>query len=153
MARDPEKHREHQHKYRAKNLEKCREACRKWGIDNPEKKRESHRQWRAKNVEKERTRSRQWRADNPEKLKALELKRSFGISLSDYGAMMKLQGDRCAICGGIDARLALAVDHDHVTGKIRGLLCGRCNKGVGHFHDDQALLKLAIEYLSNEGVR
>jgi phage/plasmid primase-like uncharacterized protein len=50
----------------------------------------------------------------------------------------------CVICG---AREALVVDHDHVTGKVRGMLCNHCNRGLGHFRDDPQLLEFAAQYL------
>ena len=50
----------------------------------------------------------------------------------------------CVICG-MEAKLV--VDHDHVTGKIRGMLCNHCNRGLGHFRDDPALLEFAAQYL------
>jgi len=63
------------------------------------------------------------------------------------------QGGVCAICGGInDNDDALSVDHDHETGRIRGLLCSKCNKGLGSFNDDPELLRKAIAYLEREHI-
>jgi hypothetical protein len=67
----------------------------------------------------------------------------------DYDALWTKQGGSCAICSSEllwDAK-STHVDHDHKTGKIRGLLCGLCNQGLGSFRDDLGLLKLAIKYL------
>ena len=50
----------------------------------------------------------------------------------------------CTICG-MEAKLV--VDHDHITGKIRGMLCSHCNRGLGHFRDDPTLLEFAAQYL------
>lgn len=64
--------------------------------------------------------------------------------------LIAAQGNRCAICGcpGEDAmRKRLALDHDHATGRIRGMLCLHCNSGLGQFRDDPALLEAAIRYL------
>lgn len=67
--------------------------------------------------------------------------------------MIALQGNKCAICGSeeTDKRRgklrALAVDHDHETGKVRGLLCGACNKGIGLLKDDAEILRKAAAYL------
>lgn len=61
------------------------------------------------------------------------------------------QAGLCAICHGeTNGQGDLHVDHDHVTGKVRGLLCSRCNTGIGMMGDNTALLRKAIEYL--EGV-
>ena len=57
---------------------------------------------------------------------------------------LKLEVTECVICG---ANEKLVVDHDHKTGKIRGLLCNHCNRGLGHFRDDPMLLEFATQYL------
>lgn len=77
--------------------------------------------------------------------------RRYGITPEDYDRMLEEQGGGCAICGNA-ANLwrpgcLLHVDHCHETGVVRGLLCDRCNMGVGYFNDDSVLLRLAAEYL------
>ena len=57
---------------------------------------------------------------------------------------IKSSTTECVICG--DAGL-LVVDHDHVTGQVRGMLCNHCNRGLGHFRDDPTLLEFAAQYL------
>lgn len=79
-----------------------------------------------------------------------DLKRKFGIGHEDYTALLKRQGGCCAICkakkpGGRWSHFA--VDHDHLNGNVRGLLCVRCNRGVGLFRDDATLFKSAAIYL------
>jgi Recombination endonuclease VII len=75
----------------------------------------------------------------------------YGLSVDDYERMAQAQGQRCAICGGSRSRMdsdgALVVDHNHVTGRIRGLLCTLCNTGLGAMRDDPAILLAAIRYL------
>lgn len=82
------------------------------------------------------------------------LKRTYGISIETYEEMLDQQGGRCAICLCRPRTRNLAVDHDHLCagpngfGKIRGLLCSRCNFGLLKFaQDDIVILKRAIEYL------
>lgn len=57
---------------------------------------------------------------------------------------LKMEVTECVICGSNEK---LVVDHDHKTGKIRGLLCNHCNRGLGHFRDDPTLLEFATQYL------
>lgn len=75
------------------------------------------------------------------------LRKKFGLSLEDYDAMMTKQDNRCAICGSYQTYKKLAVDHDHKTGKVRGLLCNDCNIGIGYLKDNEQTLENAIEYL------
>ncbi len=77
------------------------------------------------------------------------LHKNFGVTLEQYDLMAQQQNKLCAICGIHQSKLtrALAIDHDHHTGKIRGLLCGRCNIGLGYFKDSKENLLNAITYL------
>jgi hypothetical protein len=78
------------------------------------------------------------------------LKREWGLSREDFEKLLAKQGGGCAICKKTlaDSRgRRLYVDHDHVSGKIRGLLCSRCNVCLGQFEDSIPLLEAAISYL------
>ena len=90
--------------------------------------------------------------------RASNLKRMYGISIQEWNIKLEQQKGVCAICQGtcVSGR-RLSVDHDHRTGKIRELLCGNCNHGLGKFLDSPALLLKAIDYLrkhndSDDGV-
>jgi hypothetical protein len=79
-----------------------------------------------------------------------KLLRYYGITVRDYEAMFDAQRGVCAICGeppSKDRRHDLAVDHCHDTGTVRGLLCLRCNAGLGQFDDSPDLLRRASEYV------
>ena len=75
------------------------------------------------------------------------LKNRYGIVEFDYEELAKAQDNKCAICGTPPVKKRLDLDHCHETKKIRGLLCNNCNRGLGHFKDNPALLSKAIEYL------
>ena len=86
-----------------------------------------------------------------QQFRAQKLKHKFGIDEAQYKAMLEKQGDTCAICTNTASNKEgdrLAVDHDHKTGNVRGLLCAACNRGVGYFQDDPELLAEAIKYLA-----
>jgi len=74
----------------------------------------------------------------------MRLKREYGISVSDYVAMETAQNKRCALC---DKFTKLVVDHNHLTRKVRGLLCHYCNRGLGFFSDNALVLSKAAEYV------
>jgi hypothetical protein len=78
-----------------------------------------------------------------------DLRRHFGITIEDYEELLNIQGHQCKICGRTpeEEGKSLAVDHCHVSGKIRGLLCYTCNTTLGHFNDSVVKLASAIRYL------
>lgn len=92
---------------------------------------------------------RQWVKNNPRKERNFYLKKKYGITADDYDTMEAAQGGKCAICGGNQTKRYknFSVDHCHITGKVRGLLCSPCNKALGSFKDDVDILKTAINYL------
>lgn len=77
------------------------------------------------------------------------LKSNYGLTLQDYNQMFDSQKGRCAICGEHQSELPrrLAVDHNHISKKIRGLLCANCNQGLGFFRDSRGRLLKALQYL------
>lgn len=79
------------------------------------------------------------------------LRTQYGLSVDEHAAMLQRQGGKCAICNGPPtSRRPLAIDHDHATGKVRGLLCDRCNHGLGHFRDSADVMVAAIAYLHKQ---
>jgi hypothetical protein len=85
------------------------------------------------------------RANDPS-LRSRKLKRRYGISAAEYDALLTRQGGVCAICRK-RSKERLCVDHCHLTGTIRGLLCRKCNTALGYLKDDQASLVAALAYL------
>jgi hypothetical protein len=79
--------------------------------------------------------------------------KKYGITPDEYQKMFNKQDGKCAICDSSEVSIArksynLFVDHDHQTGKVRGLLCHHCNAGLGYFRDNEHTLHKAIEYLN-----
>lgn len=94
---------------------------------------------------------RMWRKKNPNKQHATDIKRLYGLSLEAYNQMLSAQNCQCKICGKQHdpslKRGRLYVDHDHKTGKIRGLLCAACNSALGYFQDNLETIERAIVYI------
>lgn len=87
---------------------------------------------------------------NPEKALDRHLMSKYGITADRYRCLLDLQNGVCKICGNkCSEKRRLSVDHCHTTQQIRGLLCVRCNAGLGNFKDDPKRLKRAIEYLED----
>lgn len=124
-----------------------RDRRKHWASSSPEKRKEYYVRYRSK----ERTATVAFEQ---------RLRMKFGIGVDDYHAILERQKFGCAICGsphgGVHRRSPnpliapiqrLAVDHDHLTGRIRGLLCRKCNTGIGLFDENHDLLAKASEYL------
>lgn len=112
----------------------------------PEVRERRNRQLRAWHARPE---ALEWRRNKDMRIK-------YGIDSEQYAAMLLSQRGRCAICGEAPSRSRgpsgrLHVDHDHDSGRVRGLLCGRCNPGLGYFKDDPARLRAAVRYLQGQG--
>ena len=93
---------------------------------------------------------------HPDKRRYNELKqnlRRLGMTVKQYNALLRKQNFQCGICKTFDpgknqfGNIRFAIDHDHKTGRIRGLLCQSCNHLLGKAHDSVELLQSAIEYL------
>lgn len=111
--------------------------------------------------------TREWRRKNPDLVKKInrihyyhpesgtkrmrsQLRRSFSITMEEYSALLEVQKGVCAICGecGTTGKAKrLSVDHNHTTHRVRGLLCRKCNSGIGLMNDDPERLRKAIKYL------
>lgn len=106
--------------------------------------------WREENKGKYNENMRKLRAENKDMFKNIDLKRTYGITLEDYNRMRERQNGVCKICKKPpNGKRPLAVDHDHKTGVIRGLLCYGCNRAL-HVLDSGSLLEEAKAYLIAE---
>lgn len=93
---------------------------------------------------------RAWRAANRHREAGYYLRHQFGLTVEQFQALNDAQGGRCAICGVVPSGRfkRLSVDHDHRTGRFRGLLCWWCNRGIGFLQDDPEKMRGAIAYLT-----
>lgn len=98
---------------------------------------------------------REYRKRKPHIMKSIDLKKRFGLSLEEYHMLLERQNFVCAIClqpeRCIDPRTkevrAMAVDHCHTTGKVRGLLCTDCNTSLGLLKENETIMKNMISYV------
>lgn len=98
-----------------------------------------------------------WReSQDLDKLKDKYLQRTYGVTLQWYQDTLALQNNQCPICstaftfhGELNADSPV-VDHCHTTGKVRGIICNECNRGLGYFHDNAHALRMAANYLEDD---
>lgn len=117
------------------SADKKRKNARKWIANNPDNKKERRKRFHDKHREEENKENRERR-----------LKTVYGITAQDYDDMLKKQGGKC-ICGKDNGSIRLHIDHDHRTGKIRGLLCYRCNHAIGLAQDNPETFEILAQYL------
>jgi hypothetical protein len=169
--RTPESKRAAQRKYLAANVEKVREKNRRIRArerstpEGREKANSRNRRWEAKLratpegrdrlLAKARNTNAKHRDTNPryaDEQYERTLKKKYGISLFGVALMRQAQGNRCPICLlDFQDQPRPCVDHCHVTGRVRGLLCSLCNSAIGKLRDDVDYLTRAIEYLRKAG--
>ena len=96
--------------------------------------------------------AREHRRNDPTIDRINHLKTVYGLTLSGYESLVEKQENKCALCGGerCGPGKRWHIDHDHSSGKIRGLLCSRCNTGLGLFDHSPERLQMAIDYLAKQ---
>lgn len=118
--------------------------------------------WRKASPAKARAIINGWRKRQPRARRVRDYRtqhlKKYGLTLSEYGALLAEQNAQCAICSKPETQIRhgrprlLSVDHCHSTGRVRGLLCSKCNIGIGHAGDDIAILEAMIRYLKRHAV-
>jgi len=133
----------YQKQYRENNKEKIKEYRDKY--------RKTHKKYfkiyRKKYKLTYPNRHKEYYIKNKLKIKEYNLLKKFNLTIQNYNNLLKNQNNGCAICGKIEKSKYLNVDHNHNTGKVRGLLCMDCNTGIGKFKDNLNILQNAINYL------
>lgn len=125
-----------------KNLEQ-------WRIANPGKKKEQKRRHYEKHKDRIDQRAKDWYENNKERHINNALLRKYGVTLDQYNLLRAQQDFRCAVCDAHETDIGkqMFVDHDHVTGKIRKLLCTKCNVGIGMLQDNPDIMERAAKYI------
>ena len=121
------------------------EAKKRYREKNKKILREKSKAYREANREACIERAKRWQRNNPDKARNAVYLRKYGISLDIYNEMLSKRDGRCDICKEIKP---LVVDHCHLNGEIRGLLCDRCNVGIGCLEDNPDRMIAAAEYLT-----
>lgn len=129
-----------------------RENVKRYAKRHPEKVKALKEKWDADNVAHVKKYQRKYYLSERVNTKNWRLMKLYGITLEQYDEMLTKQKRCCAICGVKQPELgqSLHVDHCHTTKKVRGLLCHKCNRGVGLFKDSHKTLSRAAKYLKGK---
>jgi hypothetical protein len=139
--RDPE----YPRKYAEAHREEQRAWKRAYYAKNREALQAKQRERYKRDAEKRRARQREYGAANRIEIGLRLKERKYGIPREELQRMLDAQQGGCAICGTVGKRLT--VDHDHASGRVRGLLCESCNFGIGKFYDNADWLRRAAWYI------
>lgn len=131
-------------KWQLENPEKKKAADARYRANHPDRVKKSRKIFNEKYPEKVAESQTKWKAENPDGTKNIKRKHLYGLTKEEYKALQTKQQGQCAICF---QEKPLQIDHCHETGKVRGLLCGPCNRGIGLFEENISSLRNAIEYL------
>ncbi|MEW6626562.1 MAG: endonuclease VII domain-containing protein [Pseudomonadota bacterium] len=171
--KDPEAAKAYHAARRAKNREAAKAKTAQWREENPGRNAQNAKRWRDANPEKAAAAQKAWRDANREKVRQKQREwrertgynqkrkergestkqqlRLYGLTVEDYGRLLRTQGGVCAICAspepGMKRASRLYVDHCHDTGRVRGLLCRACNTMLGCVQDKPELLRAGASYL------
>jgi Recombination endonuclease VII len=126
----------------AKGHRICRECARLGQQRYREKYPEKYKESASK---RSRFASKRWRDKNPDYHKNLHIKLKYGLTSSSFSEMLKTQNGMCYLCKS--KLMNPCVDHDHVSGRVRKILCSQCNSGLGMFHDNPEVLEKAAAYV------
>lgn len=138
---------------RAGHAEAENKRTRKWRAEHPEAVRDYSRKYYNEHREASRKYAHEYyRRPGPKEARRGynhegHLKHRYGLSAEMYNALLATQGGGCAICGQTKTRRRLDVDHNHITGKVRGLLCGKCNRAISQAEDNPERLMRMADYL------
>lgn len=142
--------------YRIKNRDRILAQRKKYYAKiTPEQRLKWRLSTKRRNPESIKNGQKRYYNSHKEKYMAYKMKDAYGLELNDYYALVTKQNGLCAICGEKPKQITgksrrLHIDHDHATGKIRGLLCHKCNNGLGCMDDNIQKLESAIKYLNGQ---
>lgn len=143
--------------YYQKHKNRLIEYRKEYYIKNREDVLENKKKYYMDNIEKISTYSKNNRSYDPDCKREYHLKKRYGITHDEYMKLLEEQGGKCSICGkepknrigktNMNHKYSLFVDHNHVTGKVRGLLCQHCNVKLSAI-ENKSFMEKALEYLN-----
>lgn len=140
-------------KWVANNKEKVKEIKKKYRLTHKDKLKEYNKKYHYSHKKHYNEYKKKWKAKNPTKLKNEKLKARFKIDINIFNQFIVKQNNKCGICFNEFTNtgpLYPCIDHNHITGIVRGILCRSCNGGIGGLNDNPILLFKALKWLKNK---
>jgi len=129
--------------WRARNKDRIRKARKQYY----QKHKKEAIQYQQNHKEQMKIYDKKYRQRHSDRIKNKNLKYIYGITLEDKKKIYKNQNNKCKICDNFFDINLLKIDHNHLTNEIRGLLCNKCNAGIGFLQENLKILQNAINYL------
>ena len=142
--------------YKESVKEQTKEYQKQWYIDNKDKIKDHRKEYAKehyiKNKERLNMESLEWHLNNKDKIihsNRVNNLKNYGLTIDGYNKMFSDQNGCCAVCGRHQSEFKkrLAVDHNHITKKVRKLLCNQCNTAIGLLNEDKNIIMNVIKYL------
>lgn len=145
-----EAHKEEKKQYYQSHKEEINQHSKQYRDTHKEELKQYNKQYNQSHKEEKNQYRKSHKEERKQANKQYNLKKTYNLSIDQYNQMLAEQNYKCKICGVDEVNAGkngLVVDHNHKTGKIRGLLCDGCNKGIGFLKEDPALFDSAKDYL------
>jgi len=147
IAHEKEKHA----RYYASHRDETQARCHAYYMSHKKEHQARCKVWNDAHREERIVYHRKYNIIHREELRERKLVKAYGISLLQYNALLDSQGGACAICKRMDWNgRGPHVDHDHTTGKIRGIVCSSCNTGLGYIRDNPGIARAMADYLEEK---
>ena len=158
MIEHAEERKEYNKQYQIEHAEEIKQQRKEYRAKNKEKIRKADEQYKSEHVEETKKYlietaeiRKEYREAHKKEAKSRNLKKNYNITLEQYDELYNKQEGKCAICGEHQSKLKqkLGIDHNHITKKVRGLLCFNCNMGLGYYKESVERLNNAAKFLIN----
>lgn len=126
--------------------EQKKEYMKKWHQDH----KEQVKKWYQDNKERLREYNNKYDQEHKEQKKEYRYKKKYNLTLEEIDQLLITQNYKCLICGESLLVNKRHIDHNYKTGKVRGILCAKCNTGLGQFRDNSELLRKAVVYMETK---
>lgn len=139
----PYKDKDRDKQYKKEYYHKNKERLKKYNKDH-------NKEYYQKNKEVIKRKKREYKQNNKEYIEERRCKKTYNLTFEEIDQILITQNHKCLICGKSLMETKRCIDHDHKTGKIRGILCDMCNTGLGHFYDNPEFLRKTVLYIENK---